>query len=111
MTCRTACTAVAMNAIPGAELHALHVAKAQAAVRRGAATFTVRREANGFVRNTWVISVYIYCQGHGKYGVTYIYTHITGTHITFSCIYLGVTYICVDYLMLLLPVTRVWRGM
>ena len=41
----------------------------------------------------------------------YIYTDIKGTHITFSCMYLGVTYICVDYLMLLLLVTRVWRGM
>ena len=64
-----------MNAIPGAELHALHVAKAQAAVRRGAATFTGRREANGFVKDTWVTAVHIYCQGHGKYGVTYIYIH------------------------------------
>ena len=30
---------------------------------------------------------------------------------SYSCMHLGVTYICVDYLMLLLLVTRVWRGM
>ena len=75
MKCRTAFTAVAMNGIPGAELHALHVAKAQAAVRRGTAKSTCGREANGFVKDTWVTAVHIYCQGHGKYGVTYIYIY------------------------------------